>query len=181
MSSTWKDKGKAFWQRVKHLWQRFKDGMAEVILSLAGSVGIIWGISAVQALNDVNLTTGQSFHSYFEGGQVGLTVLAVAGAAFGTLLRLPPGGDRLWSVVTILILLAPIIGTAFIVGGNPGFVPGKLQGGTLNLLWAFYILVHVMWLLFIMRKPPDIPNAQEVGEQEHERVDGVKERAAGRA
>ncbi|MCF7748500.1 hypothetical protein GLP43_13125 [Sulfitobacter sp. M39] len=154
--------------------------MAEVILSLAGSVGVIGGISAVQALNDAQMTVGGAFHSYFEGGQVGLTVLAVAGAAFGTLLRLPKG-DRLWSVLTILILLAPIIGTAFIVGGNPGFVSGKLTSGTLNLLWVFYILVHLMWLIFIMRRPPDLPNAQEVGEQEHQRVGGVKERAAERA
>lgn len=173
MASNWKVK-------LGELWSRFKEGMAEVILSLAGSVGIIWGISALQALNDTQKTTASAFHSYFDGGQVGLTVLAVAGAAFGTLLRLPKG-DRLWSVITILILLAPIIGTAFIVGGNPGFVAGELEDGTLNLLWGFYILVHVMWLFFIMRKPPDLPNAQEAGEKESKRVNRMKEEAAARA
>ncbi len=75
MSSGWEDKNTALWQRVKDLWQRFKDGMAEVILSLAGAVGIIRGISAVRAFDDVNLTTGQAFHSCFEGGQININAL----------------------------------------------------------------------------------------------------------
>lgn len=176
----WQDKGKAAWQQVKDFWGRFKEGMAEVILSVAGSVGILWGISALQALDDASVTTSSAFLKYFEGGQVGLTVLAVAGAALGTLLRLPLG-DRLLTVLTGLLLLAPIIGTAVIIGRNPGFASGALKEGTLTLLWGFYILVHVLWLLFIMRKPPEIPNSQEVGKKENERVRGVKERAAGRA
>lgn len=173
MLDVWKEKG-------RELWQRFKDGMAEVILSLAGSVGVVWAISLAQALDEQELTTGSVFNSYFEGGQMGLTVLAVAGAAFGTLLRLPKG-DRLWSVLTVIILLAPIVVTAFIIGDNPGFSPRELSDGTLRLLWFCFALVHLMWLIFIMRKPPEIPNAQEAGEEQSMRVGGVKGRAAERA
>jgi len=173
VSGSWKEK-------VRDLWQRFKDGMAEVILSLAGSVGVVWAISAVQALDQQELTVGGVFSSYFEGGQMGLTVLAVAGAAFGTLLRLPMG-DRLLSALIALLLLAPIVITAFIIGDNPGFASDKLSDGKFWLLWVFFIFVHFMWLVFIIRKPPDIPNAQEVGKEESKRVGGVKERSAGRA
>lgn len=167
----WKDK-------LRVLWQRFKEGIAEILLSLAGSIGAVWLISALLALDDRSLTTNQAFHSYFEGGQVGLTILAVSGATFGALLR-HPGRDRLWSVVIILILFVPIVGTSFIIGRNPGFTPGNLSAGTLELLWWFYVSIHILWLIFIIRKP-NIPNAQQAGEQEKERVGGVKGRAIGR-
>lgn len=49
-----------------------KDGFAEIALSVAGSLGAVWLISALLAANDNTLNTGVAFGRYFEGGQVGL-------------------------------------------------------------------------------------------------------------
>ncbi|MBO9440242.1 hypothetical protein HKX23_17220 [Sulfitobacter sp. KE29] len=156
-----------------------KDGFAEIALSIAGSIGVVGLISALLAANDDKLKAGTAFAGYFEGGQVGLTILAVSGAAFGALLR-HPQKDKLGSFIMGIILLAPIIATSLIIGLNPGFVTGGLTDTVLLILWCLYALIHLIWFIFIVRSPT-VPNAQEAGRVEINRVSTMKERASNRA
>lgn len=161
------------------IWGRFKNGLSDVILSLAGSIGGICLISLYEAMKDDSLSFRVVFSSYFDGGQLGLAVLGVTGVVYGASSRIP-GISDLFTVLTSLILIAIVALTALIIGDNPGFVPGKLTDVQLQWLWGLFIGVHVMWLYFIVRKPPRIPSAQQASEEESKRVIGVKERAAER-
>lgn len=159
--------------------KNLKDGFAEIALSAAGSIGAVWLISALLAANDNTLKTGAAFGQYFEGGQVGLTILAVSGAAFGALLR-HPQKDKLGSVIMGLILLIPIIATSVIIGFNPGFIKGGLTDTLLTTLWTLYAFIHLLWFIFIVSSPT-VPNAQEAGAEQEDRVASIKRRAANRA
>ena len=159
--------------------RNFKDGVAEIILSVAGSVGAVFLISALLAANDDQLTPSVEFLKYFEGGQVGLTILAVSGAAFGALLR-HPQKDKLASVIMGIVLLIPIVATSFIVGMNPGFVRGGLSNTLLTTLWWLFVGIHILWFIFILRSPT-VPNAQEAGAEQDDRVSSIKQRASNRA
>ncbi|WP_156505693.1 hypothetical protein, partial [Sulfitobacter sp. HI0054] len=158
----------AFWIFVgKPLFKNWKDGFAEIALSVAGSIGAVLLISALLAANDNALKAGAAFARYFEGGQVGLTILAVSGAAFGALLR-HPQKDKLASVIMGLVLLIPIIATSVIIGFNPGFVKGGLTDTLLTILWVLYAFIHLLWFIFIVRSPT-VPNAQEAGAEQEDR------------
>lgn len=175
-----KQLGRTAWAVMgESLIRNVKDGFAEIALSVAGSLGAVWLISALLAANDNALKTGVAFGRYFEGGQVGLTILAVSGAAFGALLR-HPQKDKLGSVIMGLILLIPIIATSVIIGFNPGFVKGGLTETLLTTLWGLYAFIHLLWFIFIVRSP-SVPNAQEAGEVQENRVSSIKERASHRA
>ena len=159
--------------------RNIKDGFAEIMLSVAGSIGAVGLISALIAANDDNLTAGAEFGKYFEGGQVGLSILAVSGAAFGALLRHPQKG-KLGSITMGIILLIPIIATSLIIGMNPGFIKGGLTETLLKTLWGLYGFIHILWFIFIIRSPT-VPNVQEAGEDQENRVNDIKKKASDRA
>ncbi len=79
-----------------------------------------------------------------------------------------------------LSLLMPIVATSVIIGFNPGFGKGGLTDTSLTILWIIYAFIHILWLIFIVRSPT-VPNAQEAGAEQEDRVSGIKQRAANRA
>ena len=155
---------------------RIYEAVSEVLLSIAGSIGVILLISWLLAANDATLETGKAFSSYFSGGQAGLTILAVSGAAFGSLLR-HPRKDRLISVLLGLALFIPIIATSFIIGTNPGFSNASITGQTIKILWWLFVAIHALWFFFILTGPVS-PDLESADAERESRVNSIKPGAA---
>ena len=150
-----------------------------VLASIVGTLGVVFLISLIVSLQSADLTTTAAFTKYFEGGQIGLPILSLSGIIFITLLRhgrLHP----LLSLFLYVLLFAPIIATAFIVGLNPGFRAGELTSSNLYLLWSFYSILLLLWLAVLILEPI-VPSPQEAAEAQEDRVNKIKSGAADRA
>lgn len=159
-------------ERLRKNWWK---AVAEVSVSVVGSVGIVFIISWVIALGPQNATAWSVFTSYFDGGQIGLSILSLSGAIYLMLNRI----GRTHESLTILIYIAfflPVIVAAIILGSNPGFDPTKIGAGQLITLAILYVIVHVVWFVLLLSQPA-LPTPQQSGEKQEDRVKSMIERA----
>lgn len=153
--------------------------LGEVSASMVGALGFVALIALVLSGQEAELTTGKAFSGYFSGGQIGLSILSVSGVAFIALLRHKPTHQVL-GVLLLIILIGPIVATAFIIGLNPGFQSGGLTQPLLGWLWKIFFGLHLLWFLILLLEP-SIPSAQAAGEAQENRVKNIKAGAANRA
>lgn len=160
-------------ERVKkNLWK----AVSEVGVSIIGSVGVVLGISWLIALGP-NSTSGWAvFGSYFDGGEIGLSILSLSGAIYLMLNRIGQTHEGL-AIPIYLACFAPVIIAAFIVGSNPGFDPVKITTGQLVVLAILYIAVHLFWFLLLLSQPV-LQSPEESSEAQESRVKGIAARAA---
>lgn len=152
--------------------------LGDVSASMIGALGFIGLIALTLSGQDHNLTISEAFARYFEGGQIGLSILSVSGVAFVALLRHKPTHQVL-AVILLILLVGPIAATSILIGMNPGFQPGGLSETLLTWLWRLFFGLHALWF-FILLLEPSVPNPQEAGEAQEQRVNRIKAGAAGR-
>lgn len=145
-------------------------------MSVIGTLGLVALISGVLSLQTEDKTLGAIFATYFSGGQIGLSVLSMAGVMLMVLLRHGPV-PHIVSVGLYLIFIFPLFAAAFIVGINPGFVSGKLNPNNIFILWVVYFWFHVLWFI-VLGLEPVIPTPEKAGETEGNRVKSIAEKAA---
>jgi hypothetical protein len=150
--------------------------VSEVGVSVIGSIGIVFGISWLIALGPHSEPAMRVFASYFDGGEIGLSVLSLSGAIYLMLNRIGQTHESL-AIPIYLACFAPVIVAAFIVGSNPGFDPVKIGTGQLVVLGILYITVHLFWFLLLLSQPV-LQTPEESGEAQESRVKGIAERAA---
>ena len=150
--------------------------VSEVGVSVIGSIGIIYGISLLIALGPQNQSSWAVFSSYFNGGQIGLSVLSLSGAIYLILNRIGQTHEGL-AIPIYLACFAPVIVAAFIVGSNPGFDPLKISTAQLVVLAILYIVVHLFWFLLLLSQPV-LQSPEKAGEAQETRVEGIAARAA---
>ncbi|MCA0904410.1 hypothetical protein [Qipengyuania aquimaris] len=138
--------------------------------SIVGSVGIVFVIAMIVALQKEQ-SAMLVYQQYFDGGQMGLSILAISGGIFIALFRHP----RLHAILSLGLYAAfviPVLATGIIIGMNPGFESGELGSSLVNLLWLVFWFLHILWL-FVMLLEPRIPTAQEAGDQQENRVNDI--------
>ena len=162
----------------ERLAKNFKTALPEVVASLIGTLGVVFIISFILSQQADGETLANTFEQYFKGGQIGLSILAVSGIIFIALGRHRPLNQFI-SLGLYAVLLVPMMATAFVIGLNPGFQENVLKDANLQFLWVVYLGFHVLWFLILLLAP-EIPSAQEVGQQQEERVNRIKAGAVGR-
>ena len=163
--------------RIKKNWG---DALAEVGVSVAGTLGVVFLIALIFSQQTSGLTIGASFGQYFQGGQISLPILSLSGIIFLTMFRKHgrPHPVLAWALFSIFFL--PVIGTAFMMGLNPGFEAGGLGPTNLLALWSVYGAFHLLWFSVLIFEP--IARSQEeAGEEQEERIKRIKAGAAQRA
>ena len=162
-------------ERVKKNWSV---ALAEVGVSVAGTLGVVYLIAFIVSLQPDSLTAGESFATYFQGGQISLPILSYSGIIFLALFRRQgktPNPVFAWWLY--VVYGGPIIATAIIIGLNPGFKPDVLGAGNLTFLWVLYAALHVLWFLVLVFEPV-VPSAQEAARTQEDRVLNMMVRAA---
>jgi hypothetical protein len=152
--------------------------LSEVVLSIAGTIGIFFLISCILALQSPSSTIGNIFGQYFSGGQIGISVLSLSGIILTILLGYGPIHKAV-SVLLYVIFFFPLLATALIIGLNPGFLGGKLNSGSLTILWFVYFGMHILWFVILILEP-EVPSAQVTGKAEQDRVNDIKGKADAR-
>ena len=160
-------------ERVKKNWWK---AVSEVGVSIIGSVGVVLGISWLIALSPHSASGWSVFGSYFDGGEIGLSILSLSGAIYIMLNRVGQIHEG-FAIPIYLACFAPVIIAAFIVGSNPGFDPLKISTGQLVVLAILYIVVHLFWFLLLLWQPV-LQTPEESGEEQEKRVKGIAVRAA---
>lgn len=169
-------------ERIKQNW---KNAATEVGTSIVGSIGLLILISFVISLDDNTKTAWGVFASYFDGGELGLSILSLSGVIYILLMKYREGhedqsrkkdkeGQGFWSYI---LFFAPVILAAFIVGNNPGFDPSKIGSGKLMFLSVLYVLVHLVWLYLLLTKPI-LSSPEEIGTREDKNVDDILKKVA---
>ncbi len=158
--------------------RNWKNAVSEVALSLLGTVGVVLAVACVVAFQSMAPDVFKSFLSYFDGGQLSLSILALSGIVF-LAIRRHGKINQLISIVLYIFFFGPAFVAAVMVGLNPGFKSGTLSSTNLLVLWSGYVILHVVWL-FTLLLEPIIPTAEEAGKEEDDRVKGIKGRAADR-
>lgn len=160
-------------EKIKKNWWK---AVSEVGVSVIGSVGIVFGISWLIALGPDSEPGMKVFTSYFDGGEIGLSVLSLSGAIYLMLNRIGQAHEGL-AIPIYLACFAPVIVAAFIVGSNPGFDPLKIGAGQLVVLGILYVTVHLFWFLLLLSQPV-LQTPEESGAAQEDRVKGIAVRAA---
>lgn len=160
-------------ERVKKNWWK---AVSEVGVSIIGSVGVVFGISWLIALGPAGTSGWSVFASYFDGGEIGLSILSLSGAIYLMLNRIGQTHEGL-AIPIYLACFAPVIIAAFIVGSNPGFDPVKIGTGQLVVLSILYFAVHLFWFLLLLSQPV-LQSPEKAGEAQENRVEGIAARAA---
>ena len=148
--------------------------LADVMLSLSGTLGMVFiiaSIVAVQSSQDV--TTTDSFLMYFNGGQIGLPILSLCGIIFLAFFRRHKQLHPILAWLLYVIFFGSSITTAIIIGINPGFASNELKPELLKTLWIVYGMLHVLWF-FILVFEPSMRSEQERAEEEYARVKNIK-------
>lgn len=158
--------------------RNWKVAVAEVLLSLLGTVGVVIVVATIVASQTTKQEVAATFLGYFEGGQLSLPILALLGTVF-LAIRRHGRISALSSTFVYVFLFGPAFVAALIVGLNPGFKPAVLSPTNLSLLWWAYLILHTVWLLSLLLEPV-MPTAQEAGKEEDDRVNKIKGKAAGR-
>lgn len=166
-------------QRLKqNLWK----AVSEVGVSVIGSLGIVLIISGLISLGPEAKSGWAVFKSYFDGGEIGLSVLSLSGAIYLLLNRLGQQHEGMGLPIYLLSFL-PVIIAAFIVGSNPGFEPTKIGNGQLVVLGLLYLIVHVFWFILLLVQPP-LPNRikspEKAAQEQAKSASGIEKRAQGR-
>jgi len=164
---------------IDSLQRNWGKALSEVSASMVGALGFIFLVALALSGQDANVELGNAFFGYFGGGQIGLSILSVSGVAFIALLRHRPT-PQLLNVLLFVLFIGPIVATAFIIGMNPGFYPGRLSATILFWLWLLFFGLHILWF-FILLLEPTIPSAQEAGETQETRVKNIKPGASSHA
>lgn len=152
-------------ERVKkNLWK----AISEVGVSIIGSIGIVFCISWLIALGPKSASGWVVFASYFDGGEIGLSILSLSGAIYLMLNRLGQTHEGL-AIPIYLACFAPVIIAAFIVGTNPGFDPVKISVAQLVVLGILYFAVHLFWFLLLLSQPV-LQSPEESGQAQEDRV-----------
>ena len=164
-------------QRLKHhLWK----AVSEVGVSIIGSVGIIFVVSWLISLGPQPKSGWVVFASYFDGGEIGLSIFSLSGVIYLLISRLERKHEGL-NLVAFVFLFAPVLIVAFVVGQNPGFEPTKIGTGQLITLWSLYALVHVVWFVLLLVQPlPLIPTPEAASKEQQKRTGGIEQRAQNR-
>jgi hypothetical protein len=153
--------------------------LGEVAASLVGALGIVYVISLIYSAQDTSITSGQAFGSYFSGGQIGLAILSVSSVTFISLLRHKPA-HQIVSLMLLIFLFGPVVATSIIIGMNPGFVAGGLSKVLLVWMWWMFLGLHILWFIILLLEPT-LPNAQQAGQAQEDRVNRIKSGATGGA
>lgn len=166
-------------QKLKqNLWK----AVSEVGVSVIGSLGIVLIISGLISLGPEAKSGWAVFKSYFDGGEIGLSVLSLSGAIYLLLNRLGQQHEGLGLPIYIFSFL-PVIVAALIVGSNPGFEPTEIGYGQLVVLGLLYLIVHVVWFVLLLLQPPlpkRIKSPEEAALEQAQSAGGIEERAQGR-
>ena len=164
-------------ERIKKNWG---NAIAEVGVSIAGTLGVVYLIALIFSQQANGATVGVTFTSYFEGGQISLPILSLAGLIFIALFRRHRRPHPVLAWVLFSIFVLPIIATAFMIGLNPGFQAGALGPTNLVTLWLVYGAFHILWFSVLILEPIP-PSMEEVSKAQDERVNKIKLGASERA
>ena len=161
------------------LMKNWTRALSEVLASIAGTVGIVFLIALVVSQQSNSMNTLTAFTAYFQGGQIGLPILAVSGIIFIAIGR----HGRLHaflSLILYVVFFGAFLSTAFMIGLNPGFQTAVLSPSNLSFLWLLYCSLHILWFL-VLALEPAVPSAQEAADAQEGRVNKIKTGAADRA
>jgi len=160
----------------EHFKQNGWRAVSEVGVSVICSIGIVFIISWLIAIGPERGSGWAVFTSYFDGGEIGLSVLSLSGFSFLMLIRIGKAHEDL-AIPIYLGCFAPVIIAAFIVGLNPGFDPVKIGTGQLIVLAFLYTFVHLFWFVLLLWQPV-LQTPEESGVAQASRVEGISRRAA---
>ena len=164
-------------ERIKKNWG---NALAEVGVSIAGTLGVVFLIALVFSQQTDDMTVGGSFGAYFQGGQISLPILSLSGLIFLAMFRRHGRPHPVLAWVLFVIFLLPIITTAIMIGLNPGFQAGGLGPANLVILWLVYGAFHILWFSVLIFEPI-APSMQRASKAQEDRVNEIKAGAAGRA
>ncbi len=153
--------------------------LGEVCASMIGALGVISLVALVLVGQHAKPNMKDVFLSYFSGGQIGLSILSISGVIFIALLRHKPT-HQLLAVILYVLFIGPIVITSIIIGMNPGFETDGLNETVLRWLWIIFFGFHALWF-FLVALEPMVPDPQEAGAAEENRVNKIKAGATGRA
>lgn len=137
----------------KRIQGNWKNALIEVGTSIGGTLGMVFVIALIVSQQEIEANVYTLFAGYFEGGQISLPILSLSGIIILALLgKHKEASPELVRVVSVVFLL-PIVGTAIMIGMNPGFRPGGLGPGNLMTLWAIYGAFHLLWFLVLILEP----------------------------
>lgn len=156
--------------------KNWSKAFGEVLSSVVSSLGFILLIALILSAQNPPATFWAEFGNYYSGGQIGMSILPVAGVAFMALLR-HKATHHVLAVILLVLLVFPIVATSFIIGLNPGFQAGGLKDPLLRWLWIQFFGLHVLWFVILLLEPK-IPTAQQAGEDQENRVKNIKPGAA---
>lgn len=176
------------WGRIRANWKKAFD---EVGASMFGSIGFVWCISYVLSRDAGDKTTWDVFKSYFDGGELSLSILSLSGVLYLLLARdkqaKQAASDGTTPVKTrgigsFLVFFGPILIATVVIGLNPGFEPKNMGPEKLWLLAFLYVFVHLVWLytLVFQPVPAAIPTPEHAATEQVTRTGGIEGRAQGR-
>lgn len=157
--------------------ENFIRALGEVGGSILGTVGLVFVIASVVSLQEDELSPTESFLQYFQGGQISLPILSLSAVVFAALLRRRGGLGQHIAVLLYVVVVGPIIGTALVIGFNPGFEQDKLTDPTLWMLWSFYAMLQIVWFLAIVLER-SVQSFQDAAKEQEGRVERMKTKAA---